>query len=184
MPHVLKGKTFRSPVADANPTWKVLRQVRPGVFECEAVDDPDFAGVTKRFLREEIEGRMEWEAAWAVHMAKHEAFYQQLELGTVVHYHNAFGQFVRAEVVVAEDVNEHDHPCIEVGERCLRYVALVGSWKGYDLRPGSYHWKAVKYGARFKPNAGCIYENPASSVGTREHGDPAQLEALELPEAV
>jgi len=187
MPRVQKGTKFRSSYADSNPLWVVRRRIRSGVFECEILNEPievdgktydsDWVGTVRTFTREHIETALafaEWQRGLRT---AHESFYDGLELGRVVHYHNAFGKFIRCEVVVAP-AGERG---LEEGEKCLRRLALVGEWNKYELEEDGYHIKTIKKGALFKPSSDCIYENP-KAVSTRGHGDPAKKPALKLKE--
>jgi hypothetical protein len=84
----------------------------------------------------------------------HEDYYANLPVGTIVHYDNGFGQFVRCERVEGPK-----------GKR-LRELALVGNWDDYDLPrrmpDGSihfgYHAEGVIEGRQMEPNYGSIWE--------------------------
>jgi len=186
----LKGKRFRSVVADSNCLWEVKGSRGRGVFECEVVGDSwehngvtypcDFAGRRDVFTRETIERHLA-AAEWSRQSAQaHEGFYASLRHRQVVHYDDGFGGFIRCEVVIADEIHELDHPCVKKGERCLKTLALVGNWRSYDLQPNSYNVRLM--GHRFKPNASCIYENPKAPCRER-YADPQHLEPIELPEA-
>jgi len=185
----LKGKQFRSVIADANVLWEVKRTIRSGVYECEAVNEPieykgqmldsDYAGHIKRFMREDIEHSLRMAEFFEKSQREHEDFYTSLGDHQVVHYHHSGGAFIRCYAVTAGPRHELDHECVEEGERALEIVALVGEWRSYDLRPDGYHIKRV--GRLFKPNASCIWENPKAPCRKRG-GDPRFMKPVELPE--
>lgn len=181
----LKGKRFRSAIADCNCLWEVKGSRGRGVFECEVVNEPveidgktydsDFAGRVDVFTREYIEAVLTWEEHAKRIERKHEGFYEGLDDGQVVHYHDGFGAYVRCHVVRAEE-DVKGIAGIKKGERCLRKVALVGNWR--HLGSHSYHVKGVEEGRLFKPNASNIWENPEASC-RRKQPDPRHLAPLE-----
>jgi hypothetical protein len=176
----MRGKKFRTSFADANVLWRVSRRIRTGVYECVVVNEPikirgktydsDFAGTTRIFAREEIEValvREEWERGL---QDAHEAYYESLKLGQIVHYHGGFGKFIRCEVVMSP-----------AGKKCLRRLALVADWNSDELEGDSYQAQAIKKGKLFRPAASNIYENPKAR-SARSFGDPAKKPALKLKE--
>lgn len=185
----LKGKRFRSAIADCNPLWEVKRSRGRGVFECEVVNEPtefrgqmydsDFAGRVDVFTREQIEAQLEWQAFSEARQSEHEDFYERLGDHQVVHYHHSGGAYIRCHAVVAGPRHELDHPCVEEGEKALEIVAFVGEWRDHDLRPDGYHVRRV--GRLFKPNASCIYENPRASATTKRK-DPRHMKPVQVQE--
>lgn len=169
----LKGRRFCSVVADTNCLWEVVRSRGRGVFECEVVGDADFAGHLDVFTRKQIEAAIKWQACHEKDMREHEAFYASLSLGSIVHYCHNHRAYIRCEVVMARDRQEHDHPCVVEGERALRQIALVGEWGLLDLEPGSYHVTAL--GHLFKPHASSIWEHHKGPWGT---ADPRDMDVL------
>jgi hypothetical protein len=178
----LKGKRFRSVVADCNCLWEIKGSRGRGVFECEVVNEPieidgetydsDFAGRRDVFTREHIEAAIAMEEFWQRSHDAHEEFYASLGDHQIVHYHDGFGQYVRCHAVKApHDVPDAD---IKKGDRCLLEVALVGNWRKFDLRPDGYHARGIREGRLFKPNASNIYENPKASV-RQKHPDPRHM---------
>jgi len=186
----LKGKRFRSVIADCNALWEVKGSRGRGVFECEVVNEPwehegqtydgDFAGRVGVFTREHIEAALAMEEFWQRSHDEHEEFYASLGDHQVVHYHDGFGQYIRCHAVTAtEDVP--GMAGIKKGDRCLREVALVGAWRAHNLNPGDHHVRGVLEGRLFKPNASNIWENPKASVRDR-HPDPRYLKPIDLPQ--
>lgn len=98
------------------------------------------------------------------------------EVGTILHYHNSFGEFVRCEVV--------DGPWTSAFEggregKHLQPIALVGEWK--LLNPEGYHAKKVitRTGG-WRPAVGNIYEHPDYVSRSDKGIDPTNLEPLEI----
>lgn len=174
------GTTFHSSYADGNPKWEITRSRGRGVWEAKIVEDMDYPGVVKVFTAAEVKQAVGMSRFWNKNATDHEKFYAALKLGSVVHYHNAFGQFVRCEVVIgttAQDPKPH---------RCLKPVALVGAWKPYDLPKRridgtieyGYHAENIRKGECFEPNFSNLYESGNSSAC--RNGDPSKLPALDL----
>jgi hypothetical protein len=175
-PGGLVGETVRWPRADGYAVYMIVRQeplmlAHVNICDGYSIESALIRGLTLTDVRKMVERERALR-----HFFEHtNDFYDELEVGQVVHYHNGFKEFVRCEVVEAPD----DDACVhaEKGERCLRPVALVGGWGTHDLRSDGYHMKGVREGRLFKPNASCIYENPEATQ-VRRHEDPAQLEPL------
>jgi hypothetical protein len=181
----LVGKTFRAAYADSNSLWEVKRKRGRGVYECTIVNEPitidgktfdgDYAGTTKVFTAEDVERSIRMAEFCRSLMNEHEAFYESLQVGAIVHYAHGFGEFVRCEVVELTEetlIGFHRDP---VGTKVLKPLALVGGWRSYDLKSESYHPKQIRDGKLMKPNASNIYENPKAEIrGT----DPRQMPVL------
>ena len=100
-------------------------------------------------------------------------WWEQQTEGTIVHYSNGFGEYVRGKIVTHE------------GEKQMLPIALVGNWKSYDLvnrsADGSlrygYHAGRVINGEPFRPNASNMVEFPGHKV---RGDDPRTLPAIAL----
>lgn len=184
MQRVRVGMTFRSPIADGNPLWKVVRRVGNAAWQCVVEDyvtiggrkhECDFFGQEKLFSSKEILATIGWDQALANMASAGDAFYRSLTPGSIVHYHNAFNKYVRCEV-------SPDHKLLP--------VALVGAWDKsdlpYRLANGQvyypYHPKAILEKRSFKPDHNSIYEynHPVSAPNPRFKTDPRYLPALSL----
>ena len=158
---VLGETTFRSTYADSNALWRVVSKKSKDCFLCEIVNEPfefegkvyegDYAGVQKVFLKSEIDKAVGWQSFWDDVHNDHEAFYNSLKIGQIVHYHNGFNSYVRCEVV--ED-------------KKLKSIALLGNWHSHELPRrlptgeilDTYWSKKIKEGDVSKPNATNIWE--------------------------
>ena len=179
---VSKGTKFRATYADGNPEWVVTGKVGRDAWRCKVTDDMDWAGVVKLFSTDEIRRCVAMFEFFTESNTKSLGFYDTAKLGSVVHYHNGFRQYVRCEVV--EGVTTHSK-----GKtiKCLKPVALVGAWKPYDLpcrdRDGSinygHHAGDIIAGKTFDPHASNIWESPAFQRKPGEP-DPSALPALDL----
>lgn len=108
------------------------------------------------------------------------SFWDSRVVGEIIHYHNSFGQFIRGEVVIVNNVPE------------LKPTALVGKWRESDLprraRDGTvmhgYHVKQIINGESWQPSDSCVYESPTYSDSYKSYGDPRAMPAinLDLPE--
>jgi hypothetical protein len=183
------GKRFYSTLAECNVLFEVKSSRGQGAYICEAVNesyeangltyDSDFAGERRTFGREDIEAAIRWkefnDAAWKAH----EDFYDSLPLGQIVHYHDGFNQYVRCEVVTADNPRKDiDHPSVADGEKCLKEIALVGNWAFYDRGADAYHMRGVRQGRLFKPNSSCVWESPEFSRRGGILTDPTGLEPI------
>jgi hypothetical protein len=110
-----------------------------------------------------------------------DSWYESLPLGTIVHYNHGFGQFIRAEVVMA--VDEGSLSSDGKRKKMLKPIALVGPWKPYDLQPTSYYVKKVREGTPFRTNWTNNYEAPAYSGVYKAHGNPRTLPVAYEPKA-
>lgn len=174
-PRVTLGTKFFASVADGMAEFEVRKRRGNDTYECVAVD-LDFQGTQKVYGGEEIRAALGRAAAHDRMADAHTAFYEGLEVGATVHYHNGFGEYVRCEVVL----NPNDGSCPNAqGSKCLKEMALVGKWREYDLRVDGYHAKGVSEGRLFQAHATCIYENEDCSLSKRE-ADPRGMEPCEI----
>lgn len=143
--------TFHSSYADANPKWIVREKRGRGTWIAEVIDCPDYSGVRRAFTTQEIEGSKRVGKFWDKVNNENEAFYENLAVGSIVHYHNGFNQYVRCKVT---------------SDKQLLPIALVGNWSPYDLprrmANGSinngYQVDKIKNGVVFKPHSSNIWE--------------------------
>jgi len=178
------GTTFHSSFADGNPLWRVVKQRGEDTWDCVVdANEPDWAGTRKVFGGEEIRRCIAAEAMWNRFALRNADFWDSVKEGDTVHYHNAFGQFVRGEVV--RDFRD--------GKRTLamRPTALVGAWKDFDLprwydsgtySEGCYNVRQIAEGNTMQPNSSCMWESPDFSRpnGPAADIDPTVLEPIDL----
>ncbi len=174
------GTKFHAIIADGNPEWEITRSRGRGVWEAKCLG-VDYGGTIKVFTTAEVKHSVGMSQFFAKNSSDHDTFYAGLKTGSIVHYHNSFGQFVRSEVVMGTTV--HDKKL----HKCLKPIALVGEWKSYDLpkrRPDGtinygYNADMIRKGECFEPNFGSIYESGLQ--GGKHFGvDPSKLPALDL----
>lgn len=169
------GTQFRSSYADSNPMWTVVEKRGRGTWIAEInADELDYAGTTGAFTTEQIEGSIRMANFWKKSSSDSDRFFDSLEPGVIVHYHNGFNQYVRCQVTA-------DHQLLP--------VALVGEWKEYDLPKRQadgtvylgYHAKQIAEKKTFRPHASNIWEfKGAHQTGDK---DPSQMKpwGLEVP---
>jgi len=185
---IRKGTQFRSVVADDNALWEVTKALPEDLYECIVVNEPieingktydgDHAGYVDVFMGEEIRRILAMEDFFINRRDKMDAFYESLALGGIWHYHNAFGQFLRCEVVLDAE-----------GKKLLQPIAMVGAWRDGDLPhrwpSGSisvpYHAKHVleRTGA-WRCDPATIYEHPDFTDEKSKGIDPTKLDPIEL----
>lgn len=125
---------------------------------------------------------------------KADNWFDGLALGSVVHYHDGFGQYVRCTVVVGDEDNlrSYDNRVRDrdlIGKHVLLPSALVGAWRGggratIDPRTGEvhhvYHAEAIAKGrGAWRPSDSFVFEAPGF-VDRSKGADPATLDALDL----
>jgi len=170
---VTVGTKFRYTHADSNPLWEVKSARGRGTWNCEVVESEDWKGTKKVFGSEEILGSIRMAAFWDKSSNDSDNFYRRQPVGTILHYSNGGGAYVRCRVT-------------EDGQ--LLPFALVGKWASYDLPRrypngrivNGYHVDKIKEGKTFRPHASNVYEfqhQPGAA-------DPATMQpiSLELPE--
>ncbi len=179
-PSIGPGTKFHSIIADANPEWEVTRARGRGVWEAKCLGE-DYRGEIRIFTRAQVQQSLGMAQFFAKNASDHDKFYSGLTLGAIVHYSHSFGEFVRCEVVMgttAYDKKPH---------KCLKAIALVGTWKEWDLprrRPdgridSGYSAKSVMTGECLEPNFTNIYESGLPSA--RMAGvDPRCLPPIDL----
>lgn len=175
-PKVGPGVRFRQPIADCNALFEVKRRQGRGAWLCVVVDEPieingktypsDYAGEQRVFLTDQITAAVAWERHAKQSRDAHEAYYESLKVGQIVHYMNMPREFVRCEVV------EKD------GKRVLRRLALVGEWFRNNTGDFGYRRTQIQSGETFTPNYTCIYESPACNRARCI--DPTKLAPIDL----
>lgn len=199
---VKTGVTFRSAYADSNALWRVER-VSDGIAHCVIVNEPweyngrtydgDYAGVRKPFYVSEVEDKLAWEESMRESQKRNEDFFDGLEPGQIVHYHNGFGDFVRCEVIVLDEDTRSGPSEYKAGTKVLQPIALVGKWKHdlpreYKDENGQtkvvipYHAEKVlnRTGA-WRPHQSCVFEAPEyASQYRRNQGDPTGMKPINL----
>jgi hypothetical protein len=163
------GTKFRYHYADSNPEWEVIGARGRGTWDCQIVaTELDYAGTQKCYSSEEINGALQMADFWENTANESVGFYANLREGTIVHYKNGFGQFVRCRVTKTKE---------------LLPFELVGNWREFDLpkrqADGSvylgYHAEKIQQKKTFRPHASNIWEF--------NHGnqpDPTTLPAINL----
>jgi len=172
----LVGEIVRFQIADGYAQYMIVKQRPFTVAHLDILDGYSALGATIRGFRlQDARAQVEVRRRWEQRAREEAAAYEKLlKDNKVLHYHNGFGQFVRCEVVVAD----HDEGTIKKGDRCLKEVALVGSWRDYDLRADSFHMRSIRDGRLMKPHIGNIYEG--SKHLQQGHSDPRSLEPLQV----
>jgi hypothetical protein len=175
------GTKFHATYADGNPEWVVVSKAGRGAWRCRVTDDADWGGVVKLFSTDEIRRSLAMASFFNESRNKSKGFYGEAKLGSVVHYHNSFGEYVRCEVVLGMTAHSGTNKV-----KCLKPLALVGDWKSWDLprreRDGSIYYghqaSSIMEGSCFEPHASNIWESP--EFDRRGRPNPTKLPALDL----
>lgn len=185
----LIGKRFRSVIADCSCLFEVKATQGRGAFRCVVVNEPieiggrkydgEFAGETRIFTKNQVEGALRMEELFAQQAAETDAFWSARVDGEILHYHNCGKAYVRCVVVTLTEDVSIGHSTFRKGEKALKSVALVGEWMNFDLRPGSYHVEGVRQSRLFRSHITTIFENP--NYRRQSDFDPRTAEPVELP---
>lgn len=180
------GTQFRSAIADANALWEVTAYMGNDVWRAAVVNEPmeingefydsDYVGTVQVFEGDQIRRTLDFADIFTRKNRESDEFYESLQVGQIVHYHNGFGAFVRCEVVTDGE------------KRLLKPIALVGEWRDYDLPkrlPNGevslpYHPRGIAEGETFQPHATNVYESSVYVRSTDKDLDPTTLEPIDL----
>jgi len=173
------GLTFRAHYADSNPKWEVIKSLG-GSWLCRITkDELDYAGTEKSFLSSEILQSISFAEYFTKALDKDADYLQNQKPGTILHYHNSFGSYVRKEIVLHE------------GRKKLKSIALVGNWSKNDLPSRQqngeiyhpYHVKQIlEQELTDRVNGTSIYENPSfvKPGGSNNSFDPRKCDPISL----
>mgnify|MGYP001228276858 FL=1 len=109
-----------------------------------------------------------------------DSFWDTLELGTTIHWHNAFGAYVRG---VVADVEVDDGKIA----RGMIPVALVGNWRDFELprwyddgrySDGGTYVGKIRNGEPMRPNQDSIWESDCMNRSGRP--DPTGMDEIDL----
>ena len=175
----LLGKKFPIGVADGQAIYEV---VKVGLKNCRVkwVEDNDInpdgyvavIGEEGQLSTDVVLQKVSWEEQMDLHTRQSENWHNSHEIGSVVHYHNGFGSYVRCEVVMGPE--GHD---AYAGSPCYKPIALIGEWSKYDLKWDSYRVRTILEGELFRPHASNMWE-----YNRDPKDDPTKMEALVLAE--
>jgi hypothetical protein len=188
---IAPGVRFRAVRADSNPLWEVKSRKRPGVWVCECIDEPflidgkpypsDFAGERDLFTAEFIAAALRHQEAFEAMVDTEALFWDNVPLGTVLHYHHSFGKWARGRVVAC--TTNRGEPT------GLAVEALVGDWNPYDLphrgpdgRPAYSSGGHLLENEPWRPHSGNVFESGNGDF-TRlkpEWADPTVLPVIDV----
>lgn len=147
------GRIVRFQIADGYAEYVVF-DTKPlqlvHVPESYNISDAHMRGLTLKDIR----ALVNFDKRWASLRDEHEEYFASLPIGTIVHYDEGFGKFVRCVRVEGAKGNR------------LKPIALVGNWSEYDLprrsADGSVRYSSggrlMEPGFTFEPNYGSIWE--------------------------
>jgi hypothetical protein len=120
-PVVKIGTTFHDSYADTRVEFKVIEALGPNVWSCEVITE-GYEGGRRAYETTDIQSHIQMENHIAAIIDEGDAWWNSQELGSIVHYDNGFGAFVRGEIVAVGDTRREMMP-----------IALVGKWAKSDL---------------------------------------------------
>jgi hypothetical protein len=154
----------------------------------------------KNFPKAEILKMVKQAKARTAMFKRADDWWEDRQIGEIVHYSNGFGSYVRGEIVVATkaDTKGTYNSDDLVGKKAMKEIALVGDWKSHDLPSrfvdGTIHYghhaEGVLNGKVMRPHESNMYEaniskKDASSreLAARHPADPRKMKpvSLELP---
>lgn len=172
------GEVLYFPHCDGSAAYMVASEKPFSLVHLPIHDAYRLPAAHERGLRlSDARSMVESYRASAARVKSEDAWWDSLEPGTILHYHNGFGEYVRCEVVVQawNSVSAHHDAA-----PCLQPIALVGNW---DKFHAPYHAKKVhdRTGA-WRPSTGCVYEHPDFCPPRGENASivPTDLEPLDI----
>lgn len=160
------GTTFYSAYADGNCLWEVI-EINGQYATCRiSEDDLDYAGHVRAFLVDEIQRILAFSDALGNVFDENDARWDATEIGDVLHYHNAFGAFVRGVVGLTPEGDKGLVPTDLVSVQRKGDTSGRWGWKPYDLVTWGptgeinkgYHVRKIDEGLAWRPGVGTIYE--------------------------
>jgi hypothetical protein len=159
------GDTFAADYCDGRYRWTVDEVIDGRVVLASSEEATRDWGIgQKAYTVEDVGTSMKLDDFWEQHRRVHDSFWDNVQVGAMIHYHNGFGEWVRGTVI------ERD------GKKLLDPTAMVGDWTHH----WEYHWaKLVRGDGAWQPSVSNIYESGQWSRGDT-HGDPTTMEPLDF----
>lgn len=188
----LVGEVIRFPVADGYAEYVVMNTRPLQLIHLETGDAYAADAMTLRGLRvSDVRSMVKSSRALADMFAGADDWFDGLAVGSTVHYHDGFGEYVRCEIAVGNPDNLRDYAgrvdASLIGKNVLQPVALVGNWKSVsrrDERTGEAHYDShaeaiiAKRGA-WRPSDSCVFEAPGFAR-TGKVADPTCMDPIDL----
>ena len=193
------GTQFRSTYADSNPLFEVTDHFGPGAVEAVIVNDighhrgahgVDYAGTLKAFSVEDVKANVQFASSIQSIFAASDDFWAGVEVGTQLHYHNGFGQFVRGVVVLDDDTFEKSFSPIALVNGARKDGRDVHGWGRHELPSWSadgkahypYHAQSIVDGDTWIPGASNLWEASARLQNEYERPDNSPALDLSIPD--
>lgn len=168
------GTKFYAAHADGNPQWTVTEDRGNGMWVATIEE-----GAERGFMTYEIEHALSMARIFDTLSKSKVKWWDAQVIGTILHYHNGFGQYVRGVVTTNKD-----------GRKEFLPQALVGEWKTHDLpkrqsdgsisRP--HQAKSIFEGNAWRPSETCVFEhqNFSRPMGPARSVNPTTLAPIDL----
>jgi hypothetical protein len=128
------GALLQFPAGDGSAYYVVVAEKPLTVAHVPYGDAYHAAGVTiKGVDRKYVLDDLRRQRAAKAERDAVSAWWESLAVGSVVHYHHGFGQYIRCEVVLLEKEREiaYGDP-LPAGARVLKPIACIGEWRFPD----------------------------------------------------
>lgn len=162
----LVGKVVRFPYADGSAAYMVWNHRPFELIHLPIHDAWRLPEAHERGLRlSDIRAEVERSERLAALFAAKDSWWDEQPDGTILHYHNGFGEWVRGEV--------------ENGK--LRPTALVGD--KWNRGHGNYHARKIEEGnGAWRPDTGNVFEHP--DFRRSDAGDPTTMAVIDHREFI
>lgn len=174
----LAGTRYSYPVADGKALYVVYKSRPLSLIHVPIGDSYQVSDAHMRGLKiKDIDAYAHRDEALAAMFKNDDDWWDSQKPGTVLHYHNSQGDYVRGEIIVKDDKVQ------------LKSIALVGEWRNDRARrwpdgriTTGFHAQKVLDGDTFQPNARSVYEHPkfSSPRGDKATFDPRTAEPIDL----
>ena len=194
------GTQFRSTYADSNSLFEVVDHYGPGAVDAVILNEPfeispgsfidgDYAGIRKGFSVEDVQASLKFADSVSRVFAASDDFWANVEVGTQLHYHNGFGQFVRGVVVLDDDTLAPTLLPTALVNGVRLDDGKAHGWSAWELPHWNnvgevvnpYHVQKIIDGETWNPSPSTIWEASARLQNEYERPDNGVAQDLNPP---
>lgn len=183
----LIGKQFYMLHADSNIRMTVIQKQAPDIYLCASDEDCDYGYIEKLMSASQLKAIIEYDTQMKQLENKEDAWLVALPIGSIVHYHDGFGQYVRCEVITLPKNSKvfkgWENDGWHKAGKALKAIALVGNYRERDLPRILNHEVNIPYNAKrvlendiFTCHVSNLYEYSSS----KNDADPTNMTPIKI----